>query len=135
MVALLLPLAGLVPIVREAPGVYRPRHPERTPFYGLLEERFEEFALVHEERFERKDGPLRAAVRKAVDAFLACGRPENGFARGALPGLSGGVPRAVFLPDQELLSIMPTEAGPALRGKAPRGDPRTCRAPALRRRR
>ena len=53
MVALALPLAGLIPIVREARGVYRPCHPERTPFYRLLEERFEEFALVHEERSER----------------------------------------------------------------------------------
>jgi len=85
MVAFLLPLAGRVQIVRESPGLYRPRHREKTAFYRLLEESFEEFALVHEERFERKDGPLRAVVRKAVDAFLACGRSENGFARVRCP--------------------------------------------------
>ena len=72
-------------LVREAPAVYRPRRPERTSFYRLLEEHFAEFTLVHEERFERTDGPLRGVVTKAVDAFLACGRPENGFARVVCP--------------------------------------------------
>ena len=67
--------------VRESPAVYRPRRPERTAFYRHLEAHFGEFALVHEERFERKDGPLRSVVTRAVDAFLACGPPENGFAR------------------------------------------------------
>jgi ribosomal protein S27E len=85
MVAFLLPAAAVVPVVREAPAVYHPRRPERTAFYRTLEEHFEEFALVHEDRFERKDGPLRPVVRKAVDAFLACGRPENGFARVRCP--------------------------------------------------
>ena len=37
MIVLLLPLAGLVPIVRESPGLYRPWHPERTAFDRLLE--------------------------------------------------------------------------------------------------
>jgi len=85
MVALLLPLTGRVQIVRESPGLYRPRHPQRTAFCRLLEERFEEFALAHEGRSERKDGPLCAVVRKSVDAFLACGRPEIGFARVRCP--------------------------------------------------
>jgi len=80
MVALLFPLAGLVPLVQEFPGLYRPLHPERTVFYRLLEERSEEFALAHEERFERKDGPLRTVVRKAVDAFLTSGSPETASA-------------------------------------------------------
>ena len=70
-----------LPIVREAPALYRPRRPERSAFYRLIEERFDAFALAHEERFEKEDGPLRPVVRKAVDAFFACGRPEAGFAR------------------------------------------------------
>jgi hypothetical protein len=85
MVALLLQLAASVPIVRETPAVYRPRHPESTTFYRLLEEHFDEFALVHEDRFEKDDVPLRAVVREAVDSFLCCGRPENGFARVRCP--------------------------------------------------
>ena len=72
-------------LLREAPAVYRPRRPERTAFYRLLEDHFAECALVHEDRFEDQDGPLRGVVTRAVDAFLACGRPENGFARVVCP--------------------------------------------------
>jgi len=72
-------------LVREAPAVHRKRRPAQTSFYRLLEEHFAEFTLVHEERFERTDGSLRGVVTKAVDAFLACGRPENGFARVVCP--------------------------------------------------
>jgi hypothetical protein len=70
--------AGCVP---EGQAVYRPRHPEKTAFYQLLEEHFDRYVEVHEERFEPKDGPLRAVVRPAVEAFLDGGRLENGFAR------------------------------------------------------
>ena len=40
--------------VRESPALYRPRRPERTAFYRLLEAHFGEFALVHEEGFREK---------------------------------------------------------------------------------
>ena len=46
---------------------------------------FEEFTFVHEERFEREDGPLRPVVREVVTQFLDCGMPENGFARARCP--------------------------------------------------
>jgi len=72
-------------LVREAPAVYRPRRPEQAWFYRLREEHFAEFALVHEERYERTDGPLRGVVTRAVDAFLARGRQEFGFARVVCP--------------------------------------------------
>ena len=85
MVAPWLQLSGLAPLVRETPAVYRPRHPEKTAFYRVLEEHFEEFALVHEERYEREDGPLRPVVRKVVEQYLDCGRPESGFARVRCP--------------------------------------------------
>jgi hypothetical protein len=79
-----------LPVVREGPAVYRPRRPERTAFYQVIEGHFDEFALTHEERFEREDGPLRPVVRKAVDGFLACGRPEAGFARARCPECRAG---------------------------------------------
>jgi len=85
MVAPWLQLSGLAPLVRETPAVYRPRHPEKTAFYRVLEGHFEEFALVHEERYEREDGPLRPVVRKVVEQYLDCGRPESGFARVRCP--------------------------------------------------
>ena len=62
-------------------GVYRPRHPERTAFYRLLEKHFDDYVYAYEERFESKAGPLRSVVRPTVDAFLDCGRLHGGFAR------------------------------------------------------
>ena len=51
-------------------GVYRPRHPEQTTFYRLLENYFEDYVYAYEERFEPKAGPLRAVVRPTVETFL-----------------------------------------------------------------
>ncbi len=65
----------------EAVGVYRPRHPELTAFYRLFEEHFERYVREYEERYEPRQGPLRRVVPAAVEAYLACGRPEGGFVR------------------------------------------------------
>jgi len=73
------------PEVREPPGVYRPRRPERSVLHRLLEDRYEEFALVHEDRYERTDGPLRPVVRRVVEQYLDCGILEHGFARVRCP--------------------------------------------------
>jgi Putative transposase/Transposase zinc-binding domain len=67
--------------VREAAALYRPRRPERTSFYALLERHFEDYTRVHSERYEPKHGPLRRVVRKSVEQFLDCGRYHAGFAR------------------------------------------------------
>jgi hypothetical protein len=72
-------------LVAEGPSLYRPRRPERTIFYRLLDDHFTEFARVHEERFESEDGPLRPVVKDAVAAFLDCGVPRGGFARVRCP--------------------------------------------------
>lgn len=66
----------------EAPlGVYRPRDPEKTPFYRCLEDYWEEFQRGYEVLFESVYGPLRVAVTRAVDRFLKCGILHYGFAR------------------------------------------------------
>ena len=62
-------------------GVYRPRHPENTPFYRCLEDYWEEFQRGYEILFERIYGPLRGVVSRAVDHFLRCGLLHFGFAR------------------------------------------------------
>jgi hypothetical protein len=62
-------------------GIYRPRYPRRSPLYRLLEDHFERFLLLYEEQFERKYGPLRSVVKRAVYRFLECGILEYGFAR------------------------------------------------------
>ncbi|MGH7408949.1 MAG: IS91 family transposase, partial [Candidatus Methylomirabilales bacterium] len=70
-----------IPCVHDAGSVYRPRHPERTSLYRLLEAHLEEYLRCHEERFEPRDGPLRPHVRRVVEAYLECGRLHQGFAR------------------------------------------------------
>ncbi len=75
--------------VRESAALYRPRHPERSTFYRLLDAHFAGFERVHEEMFEPEDGPLRSTVTKVVATFLDCGLPENGFARVRCPECGG----------------------------------------------
>lgn len=62
-------------------GVYRPRHPEHTPFYRCLDDYWEEFERGYEVLFEQVYGPLRAAVTDAVKHFLKCGILYFGLAR------------------------------------------------------
>ena len=68
-------------LAAEAPAIYRPRHPEKQAVYRVFEEHFQTYLYVYEERFERRDGPLRSVVARTVEAYLSCGRPEGGFAR------------------------------------------------------
>ena len=63
------------------PKLYRPRRPERSPFYAVLHQFFDRFTREYELRFERTFGPLRGIVSKTVDRFFGCGLPEGGFAR------------------------------------------------------
>jgi len=67
--------------VRKSRALYRPLRPERTAFYQIFEHRFDRYVGVYEERFEHHYGPLRPAVPRAVEEFLACGRLLGGFAR------------------------------------------------------
>ena len=62
-------------------AVYRPRHPERSSFYRIFEQRFDEYVGTYEERFEPRSGPLHPVVSRTVAAYLDCGRLFNGFAR------------------------------------------------------
>ena len=68
-------------LIAEAPAQYRPRHPERTAFYQLFEDRFDSYVRNYEERFEPRSGPLRPVVVRSVQEFLGCGRLQGGFAR------------------------------------------------------
>ena len=60
---------------------YRPRRPQRSPFYAVLNQFFDRFTREYEQRFEQSFGPLRNVVPKTVERFLGCGLPEGGFAR------------------------------------------------------
>ena len=64
-----------------AAGLYRPRNPERTPLYRLVEANYETVKGLWEDRFEKTYGFWRGFVDDVVNAFLDCGRFEAGFAR------------------------------------------------------
>jgi len=61
--------------------VYRPRRPQESPLYRLVEDHFETLVRVHEDEFQPRYGRLRHAARRAAEKFLACGLLERGFAR------------------------------------------------------
>ena len=80
----------------EPAGVDPPRHPERTVVYRLFEEHFERYVREYEDRCEAREGSLRKVVPAAVEAYLACGRREGGFARSRCPSYYAAF---VFDPD------------------------------------
>jgi len=63
------------------PGIYRPRHPERTVLYRLLFHHFERFVVEYEARFEKEYGYFRRIVREVVERYLDSSNPRSGFAR------------------------------------------------------
>jgi hypothetical protein len=71
------------------PGIYRPRHPERTVLYRVLFHHFDLFCVEYERRFEREYGYFRPVVREVVDRYLDCGNPRSGFARIHCPNCHG----------------------------------------------
>ena len=65
---------------------YRPRRPQETPLYRLLDRHFDEFKSTYEERFTRRYGPWRPLWDKVVPKYIDCGVYECGFARIRCPG-------------------------------------------------
>jgi hypothetical protein len=108
----------------EAAPIYRPRHPERTGFYRILEGHFEAYVGTYEARFEHRSGPLRPVVTRTVEAYLDCGRLFNGFARIRCPNCGGEhllvftIPRALrglFARERRLLGLLSRCAYEAVR--------------------
>ena len=73
-------------------ALYRPRRPQSTPLYRLVETQVDEVRSQWEERFEGRYCFWRGSVDKTVAAYLDCGILENGFAR-----VRCGACRAEFL--------------------------------------
>ena len=61
--------------------VYRHRNPQNTPNYQCVEDNFETFPLVFDERFEWQYGFFRSYVKQVIYRYLDCGVLKNGFAR------------------------------------------------------
>jgi hypothetical protein len=62
-------------------GQYHPRNPKASPLYALVEDYFERFEEIYDERFAHSHGHWRPVVRHVADAFLDCGDLRHGFAR------------------------------------------------------
>jgi hypothetical protein len=62
-------------------AVYRQRVPENSPYYQCVEDYFETFEQVYDERFPRQYGFLRPYVKQVIYRYLDCGILKNGFAR------------------------------------------------------
>ena len=71
------------------PGIYRPRHPERTVLYRVLFHYFERFLTEYEGRFEKEYGYFRPVIKEVVERYLDCANPRSGFARIRCPDCGG----------------------------------------------
>jgi ribosomal protein S27E len=65
--------------------LYRPRHPQASGLWRVIDEHFETFQRVYDERFQAKYGFWRPVVERSVTAFLKCGDLHEGFARVRCP--------------------------------------------------
>ncbi|MBC8876048.1 MAG: transposase zinc-binding domain-containing protein, partial [Planctomycetes bacterium] len=65
--------------------LYRPRDPQASDLSRLMDEHFDAFQQVYDERFAAKCGYWRPVVERSVAAFLKCGELEEGFARVRCP--------------------------------------------------
>jgi len=62
-------------------GVYKPRRPQASPLFRLVQDHLHRLQTVYDERFAHEYGPWRPVVGQVADKFLACGILEHGFAR------------------------------------------------------
>jgi len=70
---------------KEAGGVYRPRQPQQSSFYQLVERFYPELEKVYSERYQERYGFWRTIMATAVAKFLECGDLKHGFARVRCP--------------------------------------------------
>ena len=69
----------------KAPTLYRPRDPRASDLWRLIDQYFETFQQVYDERFQAKYGFRRPVIQRSVAAFLKCGDLQEGFARVRCP--------------------------------------------------
>lgn len=65
--------------------LYQPRDPRSSDLWRLLDEHFDSFHQVYDERYQDKYGYWRPIVEQSVAAFLKCGDLQEGFARVRCP--------------------------------------------------
>jgi hypothetical protein len=65
--------------------LYRPRDPRASDLWRLIDQHFDSFRQVYDQRFAAKYGFWRPVVDRSVAAFLKCGDLQEGFARVRCP--------------------------------------------------
>jgi len=68
-------------IVRKDTKEYRCRKPQYSPYYKCIEDNYETFERVYEQKYKATYGYLRPIVYKVIYQYLDCGILHNGFAR------------------------------------------------------
>ena len=73
------------PAVSGATALYRPRRPQASPLWRLLDRYRDEFQRIYDERYQKRYGFWRPVIERTVEKFLACGDLKQGFARVRCP--------------------------------------------------
>ena len=60
-------------------SVYRQSNPQNSPYYQCVEDHFEMFEMVYEDRFEQQYGFFRPYVKRVINRYIDCGILKNGF--------------------------------------------------------
>lgn len=64
-----------------SPGVYHRREPHLSPLYQVVEDYYEAFERVYDEKYEKQHGFWRPIIRQKIYKFADCGDLRQGFAR------------------------------------------------------
>ena len=113
-------------------ALYRPRDPQASDLWRLMDQHFETFQQVYDERFQAKYGYWRPVVERSVAAFLKCGDLHEGFGARSLPGLPARDVCRLFLQATLHVPLLPPETHFADRHPRGRGGLFSRRAPASR---
>ena len=63
------------------PVLYYPRDPQASDLWRLIDQHFDSFQQVYDERYQAKYGYWRPIIEQSVTAYLKCGDLHEGFAR------------------------------------------------------
>ncbi len=60
-------------------GVYESRNPRATSLYALVEDYYEEFERVYDDRYRQQYGPWRSVIGEVMRKYLECGMVHPAF--------------------------------------------------------
>jgi len=58
-------------------ALYRPQKPQESQYYQCVEDHFERFEQVYDDRFAKQYGFLRSYVKRVIYRYLDCGILHN----------------------------------------------------------